>query len=382
MKDFLPNPVAFSLFGRPIYWYAICITVAMIAAVVICYKRAPKIRWSPDDVIDVALWALPSAIVGARIYYVIFEWQYYSQNPAEIIKIWNGGLAVYGGIIAGCLAAYFVCRYKKKNFFEIADIAAPTIALGQAIGRWGNFFNQEAFGGVVSNSSLQRFPISVFIEATGQYHYATFFYESFWCLLIFIFLMAFGKRFKHRADITLTYFMLYSLERAFVEGLRTDSLYLGPIRVSQALSILIFAAIAAFFIIRKIKERGRIVVITNKFNPEYEWSEEEKAELSEDSSVLDVTEEDEDLDEDDEEEAEIDERKAEIYEETPKKVLMSDLLAPIEVDDSGMEIGESEKAEKLKAILDEDLGQGDGNWEFEIVEEEIVIEEIEDEKDK
>ena len=175
----------------------------------------------------------------ARLYYVIFSWQAYADDPIRALYIWEGGMAIYGGIIGGVLAGWLYARRKKLPFLKLADLAAPSIALGQAIGRWGNFVNQEAYGAVVAHAWQRRFPIGVFIQADGQWHYATFFYESAWCLLIVAALLLAEKkrRLRREGDIFLAYVFLYALERALVEGLRTDSLYLGPLRVSQLLSL-------------------------------------------------------------------------------------------------------------------------------------------------
>lgn len=250
-----PSRVAFSLFGRDIYWYGILIAAAVVIGLVIAMRSAKRYGWDQDTLIDFALWAVPSAVVGARLYYVAFEWPMFQNDLLKIFRIWEGGLAIYGGIIGGVICALIFCKCRKLSFWTLADIVAPALALGQAIGRWGNFFNQEAYGAAVTNPSLMWFPMAVRIDATNTIHYATFFYESMWCLLIFVFLMALRRKFKHRGDAMLFYLMLYALERAFVEGLRTDSLYWGSIRVSQLLSALLFVVTAVFMIVRAIKER-------------------------------------------------------------------------------------------------------------------------------
>lgn len=264
------NPVAFSFFGIvDVRWYGILVTTGIVAGVLTAYFSAPKYGWQSDDIIDVALIAVPLAIVGARLYYVAFEWEYFAAHPENIIKTWHGGLAIWGGIIGGILGGVIYCKWKKRKLITLLDIALPGIAIGQAIGRWGNFVNQEAFGIAISNPDMAWFPFAVYIESTGQYHYATFFYESLWCLLVYVFLLAYRKRFRHQGDVALSYLMLYSLERMFVEGLRTDSLMWGSFRVSQVLSGLIFAAIAVFFILRRIREGRGGVRISNPLNPAY-----------------------------------------------------------------------------------------------------------------
>ena len=172
-------------------------------------------------------------------------------------------MAIYGGIIGGVAAGYFYSRRKRLSFMKLADLCAPSIALGQAIGRWGNFVNQEAYGAAARYAWQRRFPISVFIRADGQWHYATFFYESAWCLLIVIALLAAEKkrRFRREGDIFLSYVFLYALERALVEGLRTDSLYLGPLRVSQLLSLAALIACAALFLRRGAKKAPGVAAL-------------------------------------------------------------------------------------------------------------------------
>ena len=267
-------PIAFQIGPVAVRWYGIIITAGFIAGIFIAQRSCKYYRWSPDDLIDFALLLIPCAIIGARLYYVVTSWSEFAGHPLNIFKTWTGGLAVYGGIIGGVIAAFFYCRVRKKSLLELMDIGMPSIALGQAIGRWGNFVNQEAFGPVVSNPNLQWFPYSVFIEADQQYHMATFFYESLWCLLLFIFLMAMRRKFRHRGDAALSYLMLYGLERAFVEGFRTDSLYVGSFRISQLLSILLVVGVAAFFLVRWLRERGAPVHITNRAHPDYIWPDE------------------------------------------------------------------------------------------------------------
>ena len=169
---------------------------------------------------------------------MLFSWDYYAAHPAEILDLRGGGLAIYGGVIGGVLAGFLYSRVKKIPFGTLADLVAPGLAFGQAVGRWGNFLNQEAYGALVTKAQFQFFPLSVYIEGSG-WHWATFFYESLWCALICILLLTAERRgfFQRRGDTFLCYLFLYALERCLVEGLRTDSLYIGPLRVSQLLSL-------------------------------------------------------------------------------------------------------------------------------------------------
>ena len=205
--------------------------------------------------IDLSLYVVPAAIVGARLYYVVFSWSAYADDPISALYIWEGGLAIYGGILAGALTALVFAKVRHLPFLTLADLVAPSIALGQAIGRWGNFFNQEAFGRAVSAEWMRCFPIAVRIGADGLWHYATFFYESAWCLMVVVFLLIADRRclFRRPGDMFFTYVLLYAIERALVEGLRTDSLYLGPVRVSQALSICAALICGGILIFRHMK---------------------------------------------------------------------------------------------------------------------------------
>ena len=243
------TPTSLVLFGLTFHWYGVIIAIGMALAVALARAREKRLGLPRDTALDLALIGIPAAIVCARLYYVAFSWHEYAANPIRALYIWEGGMAIYGGIIGGVLAGYFYARRKKLPFLRLADLAAPSIALGQAIGRWGNFVNQEAYGAVATQAWQQRFPISVFINADGQWHFATFFYESAWCLAIVAMLLIAERHrlFRRDGDIFRAYVFLYAIERALVEGLRTDSLYLGPFRVSQLLSlaaVLTCAAIA------------------------------------------------------------------------------------------------------------------------------------------
>lgn len=247
-----PNPIAFSIGGLSVRWYGLLIAVGIALAIALAVSREKRYGLPRDTAVDLALWGVPAAIVGARLYYVIFSWRNYAANPVSALRLWEGGLAIYGGILGGLLAGLCYAKTKRLNFLTLADLAAPCFALGQAIGRWGNFFNQEAYGVPVTAEWMKRFPIAVFIESDGQWHCATFFYESAWCLLIvlFILLMERKNRFTRPGDAFFTYVLLYAVERATVEGLRTDSLYWGPVRVSQALSVCAALICAVTLILR------------------------------------------------------------------------------------------------------------------------------------
>ena len=223
------TPTGMTLFGLTFHWYGVLMALGMASGIALCCAREKRYNVPRDTTLDLALIVIPAGIVGARLYYVLFSWREYAANPIRALFIWEGGMAVYGSIIGGLVAGFLYAKVKKLPFLRLADLFAPSVALGQAIGRWGNFVNQEAYGAVATQAWQQRFPISVFIRADGQWHFATFFYESAWCLaIVAMLLVAERKRlFRRDGGVFRTYVFLYAVERALVEGLRTDSLYLG-----------------------------------------------------------------------------------------------------------------------------------------------------------
>lgn len=245
-----PGPVAFTVFGLDIMWYGILIACAVLAASFIAYGRAPRFGIDREHFLDVLLWAIPLGIIGARAYYVIFNWSSYRGDFFKIIDFRAGGLAIHGGLILGILTAYFVCRYHKMAFLKLMDLVAPSIAIGQAIGRWGNFFNSEAHGGPTD------LPWAVYVD--GQAVHPTFLYESIWCLLLFIFLMILSRNIRFDGQIICLYAALYSVERFFVEALRTDSLMIGPFKQAQVLSaVVIVCAVILYRVLEKRKTGGK-----------------------------------------------------------------------------------------------------------------------------
>ena len=219
MFDYTPDPIAFTVFGIGIRWYAILVCTGMILGTLLAMKRSPSRGINPDDFLDVVLVALPVGIVGARAWYVIFEWENY-HSFFDVINIRAGGLAVQGGLIFGILSAFLVCWCKRMPFLTVLDLAVPSIALGQAIGRWGNYFNQEAHG---TETDL---PWAILVD--GVKVHPTFLYESIWCLILFLVLSGIDRRKEFQGQTMCLYFILYSFERFFVEQLRTDSLLTGP----------------------------------------------------------------------------------------------------------------------------------------------------------
>ena len=236
------NPIAFELGPITVAWYGLIIVVGMIAAIYLTIREGEKRDVSEDFIIDTAFWVLPLGILGARLYYVLFELGYYLNNPGQIFAIWEGGLAIYGGIIAGALTIYWRCKKENVPFALLTDIVTPHVLLAQAIGRWGNFINQEAHGGEVSRQFLEKLMLPEFIiegmHIKGSYYHPTFLYESIGnvCLFLIITLVIY-KIYNRHGQLFFSYFIGYGIIRFFVEALRTDSLMLGPIRMAQLTGI-------------------------------------------------------------------------------------------------------------------------------------------------
>ncbi len=244
----IPNPIAFSLFGIDIRWYGILIALAILLAILIVYKRASAHDIHPDDIFDILLVALPLGIIGARLYYVIFNWSFYQGDWLSIINLRGGGLAIHGGLIFGFLGAYLVLRKKGYGLLNTMDMALPAVALAQAIGRWGNYFNSEAHGGPTD--------LPWAITVMGQKVHPTFLYESLWCFALFLFLFYMDHHRKFVGQVACLYGILYSLERFFVEGLRTDSLMIGPLRQAQVLSLVIIVVSLILYIYLQRQHKG------------------------------------------------------------------------------------------------------------------------------
>ena len=221
--------VAFSIFGIDVMWYGILMASGMILGTIIALKEAKRVGIKEDNVLDLAIIAIPMGLIGARLYYVLFNWGYYSQNPSQILNFRGGGMAIHGALIAGILTGYIYTKIKNINFFKMADAVMIGMPLAQAIGRWGNFINQEAHGGPTN------LPWGIVVN--GEKVHPTFLYESIWDALIFVFLWMFRKKKQYEGQIIVYYIGLYSLGRFFIEGLRTDSLMFGPIRMAQFISL-------------------------------------------------------------------------------------------------------------------------------------------------
>lgn len=272
----------FSFFGLHIAYYGLLIAVGMAIGVFIAYKNAKLRGLKGEDLILVACYVLPLAIIGARIYYVLFSLDEFT-NFWQVFEIWNGGMAIYGGVIGGAVGIMIYCLIHKKNFLDVADVIVPALILGQVIGRWGNFINQEAYGVYIDNPSLQWFPVGVYIEKCTQegclcngagWHMATFFYESMWNLVAFIVLMYLLRKNKlrYRGSVMSLYLIIYGIGRAWIEGLRMDSLYIGSIRTSQLLSILLIIFGVCFITASAILHKKGKIKSLQELKPYYQAS--------------------------------------------------------------------------------------------------------------
>ncbi|MFR4163218.1 MAG: prolipoprotein diacylglyceryl transferase [Paraclostridium sordellii] len=239
--------VAFTIFGIDVMWYGILMAIGMILGTLIALKEAKRVGIKEDNILDLAIIAIPVGLICARLYYVIFNWEYYASNPSQVFNFRGGGMAIHGALIGGVLAGYLFSRYKKINFFKLADTVIIGMPLAQAIGRWGNFINKEAHGGPTN------LPWGIMVD--GVKVHPTFLYESIWDFGIFVFLWMFRKKKSYEGQIIVLYAILYSLGRFFIEGLRTDSLMIGPLRMAQVISLLgvIGGLIAHIYLSKKSK---------------------------------------------------------------------------------------------------------------------------------
>ncbi len=241
--NFQINRVAATVFGKDIFWYGIIICIGFVLAALYVNARVKEFGCTSDNLMDCLIICVPVGIICARIYYVAFEWDYYSQHPGEIIAVWNGGIAIYGAVIGVVVALYVYSRVKKLSFASLCDLAAFGLLIGQCIGRWGNFVNGEAHGGPTD------LPWGMSIDGAAAVH-PTFLYESVWNLIGFIALHFYSKKRKFPGEMALLYVAWYGLGRAWIEGLRTDSLYIGTLRVSQVLAA-VSCIVAIALLVRK-----------------------------------------------------------------------------------------------------------------------------------
>ena len=250
IDNFTMNPVAFSIsLGQKtlnIHWYALIITTGILLAVTYCYYRSKQEGICDDDLLDMALFTIPCAVIGARLYYVLTSLSEYDSFK-EAIAIWKGGLAIYGAIIAGAITILCVCKYKGIKLMKAFDMVSPAVMIGQIVGRWGNFVNGEAYGTEVAEGSILYFirmglTPNINSYSTMYYFHPTFLYESIWNLVGFVIINLLYKKKKFDGQVFLMYISWYGFGRMFIEGLRTDSLYVGVFRISQVLGFLCFLA--------------------------------------------------------------------------------------------------------------------------------------------
>ena len=235
--------------------YGLLISLGIFLGVMLVHRQEKEKGFPEDTAFDLALWIIPLAILGARLYYVAFQWENYQDNLLSVFYVWEGGMAIYGGIIGGVIGGAIMAKRRKLSFWKLADAVAPVLLLGQCIGRWGNFINGEAYGYAIENPALWFFPLAVNIG--GVWHMATFVYESFWNFIGFWILWLNRKKVRRDGNLFFCYLVWYGFGRSIIEGMRTDSLMLGPLRVSQWLSILLVISGVVCLVLRNKKRASR-----------------------------------------------------------------------------------------------------------------------------
>jgi phosphatidylglycerol:prolipoprotein diacylglycerol transferase len=253
------DPIAFSLGPLKVHWYGIIMGCAFFVGTYLARYHTKRAGYDPDHILNMVVWIIPAAIVCARAYYVIFEWEHYRDHFWDVFAVWKGGLAIHGGLIGGLLAGTLYVRKHGLPFLLMGDLLMPSVILGQAIGRWGNFINQEAHGDVVSAEFMSHFPAFIRDQMLigGQYYHPTFLYESLWNLLVFGILLLMLYRFKRfDGQVLFSYMILYSIGRFFIEGMRTDSLLIaGTLRVAQLVSLSLIVLGIVLMIIVGLRRR-------------------------------------------------------------------------------------------------------------------------------
>lgn len=262
----LDPPSTIQLGPLTIHFYGLIIAVGMLLAVLYASKRSKEFGLKEDDLIDGVLWVTPFAIICARLYYCIFEWDQYASNPISILYIWNGGLAIYGGVLGAVIGLSVFCKVRKIKATAMMDIVSLGLLIGQSVGRWGNFMNREAFG--APTDSFLR--MGLYDTATGavEYYHPTFLYESLWNFVGFLLLHFLSKKRKYDGQVALGYVAWYGLGRAFIEGLRMDSLYWGPFRVSQVLAGVSCVAAVAVLLWQGFRPHDPTKMLVNQVSPE------------------------------------------------------------------------------------------------------------------
>ena len=259
----LNPPAGFSIGSYEVRFYGLIIAVGLILAVAYALRRRAQFGLSEDDLMDGVLWIAPFAIVCARLYYCAFEWEHYADNPISILYIWEGGLAIYGAVIGAAIGVIVHCKFIKKiSILAVLDITSLGFMIGQMLGRWGNFFNREAHGGVTD--SFLRMGLLNPVTKTGEYYHPTFLYESLWNLFGFVLLHGISKGRKYDGQIALMYVAWYGLGRAMIEGLRTDSLWWGNFRVSQVLAAVTCIAALIVLVVMAFRPHDPADLFVNK----------------------------------------------------------------------------------------------------------------------
>ncbi len=296
----------FGIQGLDVAWYGIIIASAIVVGVGVAVWQAKKRGYTSELIFDMMILALPLAIIGARIYYVAFDWENFADDPSKIFKIWEGGIAIYGAVIGAVLGAFILARWRRFPFGRLLDIAVPGLILGQAIGRWGNFINREAFGMEITDPSLQFFPYGVFVDSQwvggmlveNRWFMATFFYESMWDLGVFALLLWYAKRAKHDGNVFAMYMIGYGLGRLWIEGVRIQTLTMpGGLPVSQFLSlVLIIAGMIYILTMRKwgkpnVLYEGRYCVGWQEPETDKKTKKEKKADNMKEKAAAEVNSE-------------------------------------------------------------------------------------------
>lgn len=261
------NEIAFSIGNFQIYWYSLFIIIGVIIAYILVKLESKRLMINKDFIFNLMFWTIIFGIIGARLYYVLFKFSLYKDHLVDILKIWQGGLAIHGGIIAGLITMYIYCKKYNMRLLRMTDIVVPGLIIAQGIGRWGNFFNQEAYGSRVALSTLENLKIIPDFVIKGMeigniYYHPTFYYEFLWCVLGFILLLIIRKfKYIKIGQLTAVYMMWYGIGRFFIEGLRTDSLMIGGFRMAQIVSVVMF--IVGLILTMLLSRKGRFEDLYN-----------------------------------------------------------------------------------------------------------------------